>query len=70
MDWSMEESLKSVTTFEHGGYDMDQGNSFNKDNNFSNDPRIRKGYWRISNSPNLPKSLNNNILKGVVFLFL
>lgn len=29
VDWSMEESMKSVTPFEQGGYDMDQGNSFN-----------------------------------------
>ena len=27
--WAMEESLKSVTPFEHGGYDMHNGNSFN-----------------------------------------
>jgi len=29
----------------------------------------RKGYWRISNSPILTKSLGNNILKGLGFLF-
>jgi ABC-type sulfate transport system substrate-binding protein len=29
----MEESLKSVTPFEMGGYDMTQGNSFNDFNN-------------------------------------
>lgn len=27
--WVMEESMKSVTPFEHGGYDMHNGNSFN-----------------------------------------
>lgn len=31
------EGLKSVTPFEMGGYDMTQGNSWNYDNNFSND---------------------------------
>ena len=30
----------------------------------------RKGYWRISASPILTKSLNNNTLKGFGFLFL
>ncbi|MCC3351823.1 hypothetical protein [Ruminococcus albus] len=34
-DWSTQESLKSVTPFEMGGYDMNQGNSFNN-NNFNN----------------------------------
>jgi hypothetical protein len=29
VDWSMQESMKSVTPVEHGGYDMNQGNSFN-----------------------------------------
>src|SRR5690606_8785375 len=29
----------------------------------------RKGYWRISNSPILSKSLGNNTLKGSGFLF-
>ena len=29
----------------------------------------RKGYWRISHSPILSKSLNNDILKGFGFLF-
>jgi RNA-directed DNA polymerase len=29
----------------------------------------RKGYWRISNSPILSKSLDNNTLKGLGFLF-
>ena len=29
----------------------------------------RKGYWRISNSPILAKSLNNDTLKGFGFLF-
>ena len=29
--WVMEESIKSVTPFEYGGYDMDNGNSFNDD---------------------------------------
>ncbi|WP_059040950.1 group II intron reverse transcriptase/maturase [Paenibacillus rubinfantis] len=29
----------------------------------------RKGYWRISNSPVLSKSLGNNTLKGLGFLF-
>ena len=29
----------------------------------------RKGYWRISNSPILSKSLGNNTLKGLGFLF-
>ena len=32
-----EEGLKSVTPFEMGGYDMTQGNSWNYDNNSSND---------------------------------
>lgn len=32
-EWAMSESLKSCTPFEHGGYDMNQGNSFN---NFGN----------------------------------
>ena len=29
--WAMEESRKSVTPFEMGGYDMTQGNSWNND---------------------------------------
>ncbi|MBG9791492.1 hypothetical protein ABD76_02735 [Paenibacillus dendritiformis] len=29
----------------------------------------RKGYWRISNSPILSKSLGNNTIKGFGFLF-
>ena len=35
MNESMNESLKSVTPWEHGGYDMNQGNSFN-DHSFFN----------------------------------
>ncbi|EDS77936.1 hypothetical protein CBC_A0501 [Clostridium botulinum C str. Eklund] len=27
--WSLDEATKSVTQFEHGGYDINQGNSFN-----------------------------------------
>lgn len=30
MDYSMEECMKASTPFEHGGYDMTQGNSFNE----------------------------------------
>lgn len=33
VDWSMEESRKSVTPFESGGYDMNNGNSFNDPHN-------------------------------------
>lgn len=32
-DWSMEENRKTITPFEQGGYDMEQGNSFNDSNN-------------------------------------
>lgn len=32
----MQESLKNVTPFEDGGYDMLNGNSFNDCNNFNN----------------------------------
>lgn len=32
--WAMEESRKSVTPFEMGGYDLTQGNSFNNQNMF------------------------------------
>ncbi len=35
-EWSMDECMKSVTPFEHGGYDMDNGNSFN-DSSFTHD---------------------------------
>ncbi len=34
-NWAMEENCKSVTPFEMGGYEMNQGNSFNN-NNFNN----------------------------------
>jgi hypothetical protein len=30
MDYSMEECMKASTPFEHGGYDMTRGNSFNE----------------------------------------
>ncbi len=29
-EWAMQESMKAVTPFEMGGYDMTQGNSFNQ----------------------------------------
>lgn len=29
IQWSVDEGMKSVTPFEHGGYDMNNGNSFN-----------------------------------------
>lgn len=32
VDWSMDECTKTGTPFEDGGYNMDQGNSFNMDN--------------------------------------
>jgi hypothetical protein len=28
--WAMDESIKSITPFEQGGYNLDQGNSFNE----------------------------------------
>lgn len=37
-NWAMEESRKSVMPFEMGGYEMNQGNSFNN-NNFNNSYR-------------------------------
>lgn len=32
--WSMDENMKAATPFEMGGYDMNQGNSFNNPNMF------------------------------------
>ena len=32
-EWAMSETMKACTPFEHGGYDMNQGNSFNNFNN-------------------------------------
>lgn len=53
LEWAMDESSKSVTPYEHGGYDMDNGNSFNDDfmssadysscNDFSNSDPF--GFW-------------------------
>jgi hypothetical protein len=31
-EWSMNETMKATTPFEQGGYDMNQGNSFNNNN--------------------------------------
>ena len=36
VNWSMEEAMKSATPFEHGGYNLDHGNSFNDMNHFNN----------------------------------
>jgi biopolymer transport protein ExbB/TolQ len=40
VNWNMEEGMKSVTPFEHGGYNVDIGNSFNNNQHISDSNNI------------------------------